>query len=74
MRPHQFDIGRFQPFKFAVFQLLVYQNDISHLNVLPVLSVELPDELVDSRHQPRVAVLDINVDADIGEGSEIREP
>ena len=37
-------------------------------NFLPVLSAVLPDELVDGRHQPRVAVLDVNVDADVGEG------
>ena len=40
----------------------------SHTSVLPVLSPELPDELVDGGHQSRVAILDVDINAHVGEG------
>ena len=38
------------------------------MSVLPVLSPELPDELVDGGHQSRVAVLDVDINPHVGEG------
>ena len=58
---------RIQPLKLT-FIISNLNLTKSHSNFLPVLSAVLPDELVDGRHQPRVAVLDVNIDADVGEG------